>query len=131
MKFSAACLGFVSLAFAQTLLVSSAQSQETQGQQTPGQETPGPETPGQQTMSQGEYLARVGNCVACHSVPGGAPFAGGLKMAVPKVGVIYATNITPDPETGIGSYTFEDFDAAMREGIRKDGQHLYPAMPYP
>ena len=82
-------------------------------------------------MSQGEYLARVGNCVACHSIPGGEPFAGGLKMAVPKVGFIYSTNITPDPETGIGNYTFEDFDRSMREGITKDGRRMYPAMPYP
>jgi mono/diheme cytochrome c family protein len=85
----------------------------------------------QEPMSQGEYLARLGNCVACHSVPDGEPFAGGLKMAVPNVGYIYATNITPDPETGIGNYTFEDFDRAMRKGIAKDGHRLYPAMPYP
>ena len=52
-------------------------------------------------------------------------------MAVPSVGTIYSTNITPDPETGIGGYTFDEFDAAMREGIAKDGHHLYPAMPYP
>ncbi|MBC7982581.1 MAG: cytochrome c [Candidatus Obscuribacterales bacterium] len=82
-------------------------------------------------MSQGEYLARLGNCVACHSVDQGEPFAGGLKMAVPKVGIIYATNITPDPETGIGSYSFADFDAAMRKGVAKAGYNLYPAMPYP
>lgn len=81
--------------------------------------------------SQGEYLARVGNCVACHTLPGGEPFAGGLKMSVPGYGFIYATNITPDSETGIGNYTFEDFDAAMRRGVAKDGHRLYPAMPYP
>jgi mono/diheme cytochrome c family protein len=85
----------------------------------------------QDNMSQGEYLARVGNCVACHSIPGGEPLAGGLKMRVPRVGIIYTTNITPDPETGIGGYSFDEFDAAMREGIAKDGHHLYPAMPYP
>lgn len=82
-------------------------------------------------MSQGEYVARLGNCVACHSVPGGEPFAGGLKMAVPYLGAIYTTNITPDQETGIGGYSFEDFDKSMREGVTKDGRHLYPAMPYP
>jgi mono/diheme cytochrome c family protein len=111
MKYSASLFAFALLTFGQTLFVRSAHSQDA--------------------MSQGEYLARAANCVACHSVPGGEPFAGGLKMAVPRIGVIYATNITPDPETGIGSYSFEDFDAAMREGIRKDGTHLYPAMPYP
>ncbi|MCC6202314.1 MAG: cytochrome c [Gammaproteobacteria bacterium] len=82
-------------------------------------------------MSQGEYVARLGNCVACHSIPGGAPFAGGLKMAVPRLGAIYTTNITPDKDTGIGSYTFEDFDRAMRAGVTPDGKYLYPAMPYP
>jgi mono/diheme cytochrome c family protein len=85
----------------------------------------------QETMSEGEYLARLGNCVACHTVPDGEPFAGGLKMAVPNVGYIYTTNITPDPETGIGNYTFEDFDRAMRKGITKEGRRMYPAMPYP
>lgn len=78
----------------------------------------------------GEYVARAGNCVACHSIPEAPPLSGGLKMATP-VGSIYSTNITPDKETGIGTYTFEDFDRAMRQGIAKDGHHLYPAMPYP
>jgi mono/diheme cytochrome c family protein len=80
--------------------------------------------------SHGEYLARAGDCVACHSVPGGKAFAGGLKMGSP-LGAIYSTNITPDPETGIGTYSLEDFDRAVRRGIAKDGQRLYPAMPYP
>ncbi len=78
----------------------------------------------------GEYLARAGDCIACHSVPNGKPFAGGLKMGTP-LGAIYSTNITPDPETGIGNYTFEDFDRALRSGIARDGHRLYPAMPYP
>ena len=78
----------------------------------------------------GEYVARLGNCVACHSIPDAPPFSGGLKMATP-LGAIYVTNITPDKETGIGNYTYEDFDRAMRLGIAKDGHNLYPAMPYP
>ena len=81
-------------------------------------------------VARGEYLARVGDCVACHTVPRGAAFAGGYKMATP-LGVIYTTNITPDPETGIGSYSLEDFDNALRKGMAKDGHMLYPAMPYP
>jgi alcohol dehydrogenase (quinone), cytochrome c subunit len=80
--------------------------------------------------SQGEYLARAGDCVACHSVPGGMAFAGGLKMGSP-LGAIYSTNITLDPETGIGSYSLQDFDRAVRRGIAKGGHRLYPAMPYP
>jgi len=78
----------------------------------------------------GEYLARAGDCIACHSVRGGKAFAGGLRMGTP-MGAIYSTNITPDPETGIGGYSLADFDRAVRSGVAKDGHHLYPAMPYP
>jgi alcohol dehydrogenase (quinone), cytochrome c subunit len=84
----------------------------------------GPPAPGD------EYLARAADCVACHSIPGGKGFAGGLKMGTP-VGAIFSTNITPDPETGIGKYSLADFDLAVRYGIAKDGHRLYPAMPYP
>jgi mono/diheme cytochrome c family protein len=78
----------------------------------------------------GEYLARAGDCVACHAVPNGHIFAGGLKMGSP-IGAIYSTNITPDPESGIGRYKLQDFDRALRQGVAKDGHRLYPAMPYP
>jgi alcohol dehydrogenase (quinone), cytochrome c subunit len=81
-------------------------------------------------QSKGEYLARAGDCVACHSLPGGKAFAGGLRMGTP-MGAIYSTNITPDPDTGIGNYSLENFDRALRSGIAKDGHRLYPAMPYP
>jgi mono/diheme cytochrome c family protein len=77
-----------------------------------------------------EYAARAADCVACHSIPGGKAFAGGLKMDTP-LGAIFSTNITPDPETGIGRYSLADFDLAVRQGIAKDGRRLYPAMPYP
>src|ERR1700723_2731600 len=82
------------------------------------------------TGSRGECLARAGDCVSCHSVADGKAFAGGLRMGTP-MGAIYSTNITPDPDTGIGSYSFEDFDRAVRSGVAKDGHRLYPAMPYP
>ena len=81
-------------------------------------------------ISKGEYLARAGDCVACHTEKGGNPYAGGLPMATP-IGTIFATNITPDPKTGIGGYSLEDFDKAVRHGIAKQGHTLYPAMPYP
>ncbi|WEF30049.1 cytochrome c [Klebsiella aerogenes] len=82
-------------------------------------------------IKQGEYLARAGDCVACHTNgKEGKPFAGGLPMETP-IGTIYSTNITPDKEQGIGGYTFEEFDDAVRKGVRKDGSTLYPAMPYP
>nr|WP_183166113.1 cytochrome c [Azomonas macrocytogenes] len=81
-------------------------------------------------VSKGEYLSRAGDCVACHTAKGGKPFAGGLPMETP-IGIIYSTNITPDKETGIGSYSYEDFDKAVRHGVAKSGSTLYPAMPYP
>ncbi|MBX3587036.1 MAG: cytochrome c [Ramlibacter sp.] len=77
----------------------------------------------------GEYLARAGDCISCHTRPGGAPFAGGLPMKTP-FGTIISTNITPEPQQGIGQYTQEDFTRALREGRARDGHHLYPAMPY-
>ena len=78
----------------------------------------------------GEYVTRTADCVACHSVPGGRAFTGGLKMGTP-LGAIYSTNITPDKETGIGTYSLADFDRAVRGGVAKDGHRLYPAMPFP
>ena len=80
-------------------------------------------------VRQGEYLARAGDCVACHTAKGGKPFAGGLPMETP-IGTVYSNNITPDA-SGIGQYSFADFDRAVRQGIAKDGSTLYPAMPYP
>ncbi|WP_347170893.1 cytochrome c [Pseudomonas salmasensis] len=81
-------------------------------------------------VSRGEYVARVSDCVACHSLPGKTPFAGGLEMATP-LGAIHATNITPDREHGIGTYSLADFDRAVRHGVAPGGRRLYPAMPYP
>ncbi|WP_248750276.1 cytochrome c [Pseudomonas sp. MWU15-20650] len=81
-------------------------------------------------VSRGEYVARLSDCVACHSLPGKAPFAGGLEMATP-LGAIHATNITPDRNTGIGAYSLADFDRAVRHGVAPGGRRLYPAMPYP
>lgn len=79
-------------------------------------------------VSRGAYLARLGDCAACHSVPGEPAFSGGLPLHSP-LGTIYSTNITPDPETGIGSYSLQDFDRAVRSG-ESPRHHLYPAMPY-
>lgn len=80
-------------------------------------------------IAQGEYYARVADCVACHTAPGGQPFAGGLGMQTP-LGAIYSTNITPDPETGIGNYSYADFERAVRRGVKPDNTALYPAMPF-
>ena len=80
-------------------------------------------------MSEGEYVAKSADCAACHTSPQGADLSGGVRFATP-VGEIYSTKITPDIQHGIGGYSFEEFDKAMREGIAKDGHALYPAMPY-
>ncbi|MNO64731.1 Gluconate 2-dehydrogenase cytochrome c subunit precursor [compost metagenome] len=80
-------------------------------------------------LQRGEYLARAGDCASCHSAPGGRPFAGGVALDTP-LGTLYSSNITPDPKTGIGSYSYDDFARALRQGVTKGGEHLYPAMPY-
>ena len=82
-----------------------------------------------EVVARGKYLAEAADCAACHSAPGGAPFAGGLPMQS-GFGTIYATNITPDPDDGIGRWSAEDFWRALHDGVRRDGQQLYPAMPY-
>ncbi|KRH78938.1 gluconate 2-dehydrogenase cytochrome c subunit precursor [Ferrovum sp. JA12] len=80
-------------------------------------------------IKKGAYLARLGDCVACHTSRENEPMAGGVMFTTP-FGKLYSTNITPDPETGIGKYTYQDFAKALREGITPDREHLYPAMPY-
>ena len=81
-------------------------------------------------VARGEYLTRAADCAACHTAPGGTPFAGGLPFKLPMIGTIYSTNITRDQETGIGAWSDEEFLKALHQGIGKDGQHLYPAFPY-
>ncbi|MFY1664360.1 c-type cytochrome [Pseudomonas sp. Pseu.R1] len=80
-------------------------------------------------VSKGEYLTRAADCVACHAVPGGKPFAGGLEFKLP-FGSIFSPNITPDKETGIGNWTDDEFVEALQKGVGKDGKHYYPAFPY-
>ena len=80
-------------------------------------------------IERGRYLAVVGDCAACHTKPGGKPFAGGLPIETP-FGKVVAPNITPDNETGIGLWSDEDFVRAVTQSIRRDGAHLFPAMPY-
>ncbi|MDB5544748.1 MAG: Isoquinoline 1oxidoreductase beta subunit [Hyphomicrobiales bacterium] len=82
-----------------------------------------------QTIARGQMLAKLGACFTCHTVEDGAPLAGGLAIETP-FGNVYSTNITPDVATGIGAWSFEAFARAMREGVRQNGQHLYPAFPY-
>jgi mono/diheme cytochrome c family protein len=81
-------------------------------------------------VAQGAYLAKLGNCVACHSARGGEPYAGGKAIHTP-FGAVFASNITPDPQHGIGRWSAEAFYRAMQRGIRVDGRLLTPAFPYP
>lgn len=83
----------------------------------------------QETIDRGKALAAVGNCIGCHTVPGQTPFTGARPLETP-FGTVYSTNLTPDPETGLGTWSFSAFQRAMREGISRDGTHLYPAFPY-
>src|SRR5262245_14985911 len=80
-------------------------------------------------VGKGAELALIGNCNVCHTKQDGAPYAGGRPLKTP-FGTIYASNITPDVDTGIGSWSQTAFLRAMREGVRRDGAHLYPAFPY-
>ncbi len=104
-----ACLGLMTLMFC---LAGSANGEELEA-----------------NASAGKRLAIASDCVACHTTPGGKPFAGGYPLNSP-MGVIYSTNITPSKTAGIGNYTQEQFARAVRDGVTPDGTHLYPAMPY-
>jgi mono/diheme cytochrome c family protein len=80
-------------------------------------------------VAKGKYLATAGDCISCHTRPGGEEFAGGLPLKTP-FGTIYTANITSDKDTGIGGWTEDQLKKAMREGVADDGDHLYPAFPY-
>ncbi|BAF88799.1 pyrroloquinoline-quinone aldehyde dehydrogenase [Azorhizobium caulinodans ORS 571] len=90
---------------------------------------PDPTSFSAEMIARGKQLAALGDCAVCHTLPGGVTNAGGRAMETP-FGTVYATNLTPDPETGIGRWSYAAFERAMREGISRDGRHLYPAFPY-
>jgi mono/diheme cytochrome c family protein len=81
------------------------------------------------TVLRGAQLAALGDCATCHTAPGGETFAGGRPVPTP-FGTIYSTNITPDPTSGIGRWSQAAFQRALREGVDREGDHLYPAFPY-
>jgi mono/diheme cytochrome c family protein len=83
----------------------------------------------QALVERGRVLANYGDCTACHTRPDGPPFAGNLPLKTP-FGTIYTSNITPDPETGIGTWSREAFRRSMKDGVDRKGSHLYPAFPY-
>jgi mono/diheme cytochrome c family protein len=81
------------------------------------------------TIERGRYLVTLGDCVACHTAPGGQPFAGGRAIATP-FGTLLSPNLTPDQQTGIGDWTDDQFVRSMQHGLGANGEHLYPAFPY-
>jgi mono/diheme cytochrome c family protein len=89
-----------------------------------------PTAPDAQQVARGAYLARVGNCATCHTDRGGAAYAGGRTIDTP-FGAVYASNLTPDMATGIGSWSTPQFWRALHNGRSRDGRLLYPAFPYP
>ncbi|PVX30593.1 cytochrome C [Sphingomonas pokkalii] len=80
-------------------------------------------------VARGAMLAKLGDCAVCHTRDGGAPLAGGRALATP-FGTLYSDNLTPDPETGIGTWSASAFRRAMKDGVSRTGAHLYPALPY-
>src|ERR1700730_6334889 len=88
---------------------------------------PAPQSFDAALVKRGRDLAAIGNCTTCHTVRGGKDFAGGLPV---PFGTIFSSNITPDPETGIGRWPEAAFRRAMRSGVDRNGQHLYPTFPY-
>jgi mono/diheme cytochrome c family protein len=95
----------------------------------PLESPPNPASFSPESIAKGEILSAEGHCVSCHIRPGGQPLAGGYGVNTP-FGVIYGTNITPDTQTGIGQWSLAAFTRAMREGVSRDGHHLYAAFPY-
>lgn len=97
----------------------------------PGRDQPSPAVADASAQLQrGQYLARAGNCMACHTVRGGAEYAGGRAIPTP-FGELFSPNITPDHQTGIGNWQADDFWRAMHNGRGRNGEFLYPAFPYP
>ncbi len=87
------------------------------------------QTAADDVVARGAYLARAGDCVSCHTAPGGQPYAGGYKLDTP-FGYLLSPNITPDAVTGIGRWTADDFWRALHQGVNQRGQDMYPVMPF-
>ncbi|MEK9284892.1 c-type cytochrome [Bradyrhizobium sp. ISRA442] len=92
-------------------------------------EPPAPQSFDPELVKRGRQLAAIGNCIVCHTVRGGEELAGGMPVSTP-FGTVYSTNITPDPDTGIGRWSEAAFQRAMSYGVDRAGQHLYPTFPY-
>ncbi len=90
---------------------------------------PSPSSFPQERVARGAVLAQLGDCAVCHTAEGGRPLAGSRPLATP-FGILYSDNLTPDPDTGIGRWSAAAFRRAMKDGVGRDGAHLYPALPY-
>ncbi|WP_374571845.1 cytochrome c [Phenylobacterium sp.] len=90
---------------------------------------PAPSSFAPELVERGRVLASAGNCSSCHTAKGGAAYAGGYPMRT-QFGTIYSTNITPDAKTGVGTWSEAAFARALREGVARNGSHLFPALPY-
>lgn len=125
-------LGFILIGLIAVLLVGAAAviALNLRGEAPLPPETDTPFTATPMQIERGRYLALAGNCAGCHTVRGGAAYAGGLGIGTP-FGTVYASNLTPDPAHGIGSWSAAHFWRAMHNGRSKDGRLLYPAFPYP
>ena len=95
----------------------------------PAMRAPAAATFSAQTIARGKEVFAAGDCAVCHTAEGGTPNAGGRAMETP-FGTVYTTNLTPDPETGLGNWSYAAFERAMRHGISRDGHNLYPVFPY-
>lgn len=126
MRIALLALAALGAAITATTLVFAQPNSSPQTSPAPAQQPPGAS---QSQVQRGEYLADLGDCVACHTQEGGARFAGGRPVQTP-FGTIVSANITPDKDSGIGDWTADQFYRAMHEGIDDEGKHLYPAFPY-
>ncbi len=97
--------------------------------QAPSTAVPAPPANADPTVQRGRYLVMLGDCMACHTQAGGAPFAGGRGVETP-FGTLLSANITPDRDSGIGAWSADQFYRALHEGMDANGHHLYPAFPY-
>lgn len=122
-------MAVVAVAAAAAVLFGAEHASVSEAQTTPAPQA-APGTPANaDTIARGMYLARAGDCIACHTAEGGKPFAGGLPLQTP-FGTLVSSNITPDRDTGIGGWTDDEFIRAVKQGKGKHGEYLYPAMPY-
>lgn len=118
-----------SILLATTLLAVPARAQTAPPPAPATQPSPGQPSPAQTLVERGRYMTIASDCMPCHTRKGGTPFAGGRELATP-FGTLSSPNITPDPDTGIGRWSDDQFVGALHDGIGRGGQYLYPVMPF-